>query len=506
MRISKRTRVAIWLIRLCIIGVSSFTLSGGQIASGSSASNTQVNADGSTLIWANTHATVPIFISYINDASINNNYNITPMLESAVYEAWVGALHLLNVEIAELERDNGVETQLELKSILLVEKKRLEIDAGGQLHSGKVHNGKNLFDEDIELDEEGADPSLSETQSDDDQLQSPYEESKPEVDKFNPPLTPGKQPTAGLYVPPGQFSPSPLTVTNQKGVNIKLFLDGSTSEFSTLVKFVDKRTGRRIEVPLSKNFSYWKMGLGTDSNANLDAASIVSMFLKLPPMVAEGLGSFLQRIGTLNFFLKLRSTQHWVNFSADEVEVNGLGKVSKFSHLIAKDIFAKICQKMGFTSHECGTKIHKWGVNPITEQIKSYAVMPIVGCTKQFRAENTIPLYHHYVVIPKVKDENIDFFTLDPNRETLMLNLYRRTSDTVWTQKKGMIGSRYGSFLQEVDKGFCRLDEQVNDKRCAEIKFGAHFYERTCNLLEQGYKKDLAYSFYSNKQIIIQPN
>ena len=33
------------------------------------------------------------------------------------------------------------------------------------------------------------------------------------------------------------------------------------------------------------------MGLGTDS-ANLDAASIVSMFLKLPPMVAEGLDLF----------------------------------------------------------------------------------------------------------------------------------------------------------------------------------------------------------------------
>ena len=101
--------------------------------------------------------------------------------------------------------------------------------------------------------------------------------------------------------------------------------------------------------------------------------------------------------------------------------------------------------------------------------------MPIVGCTKQFRSENTIPLYHHYVVIP-VKDENIDFFTLDPNRETLMLNLYRRTSDTVWTQKKGD-GSRYGSFLQEVDKSFCRLDEQVNDKRCAEKSLGPIFTE-----------------------------
>ena len=63
------------------------------------------------------------------------------MLESAIYQAWVDALKLLRTEIQELDSTAGnVKPGLELKNILLVEKKRLEIDAGGQLTTAPKNN------------------------------------------------------------------------------------------------------------------------------------------------------------------------------------------------------------------------------------------------------------------------------------------------------------------------------------------------------------------------------
>ena len=119
----------------------------------------------------------------------------------------------------------------------------------------------------------------------------------------NPSTKSSNKSTPSTFVP-GQnpsFGQKPLVVTNKEGVKIKLYLNGSTSEFSTIVKFIDKRSGKRIDIPLKDSISYWKMGFGTDQ-ANLDASSLVSMFLKLPPMVANALGTFLKQIGTLEFF------------------------------------------------------------------------------------------------------------------------------------------------------------------------------------------------------------
>lgn len=222
-------------------------------------------------------------------------------------------------------------------------------------------------------------------------------------------------------------------------------------------------------------------------------------------MVAGALGSFLKKIGTINFFLKLKSTQHWVDHEADVKNIMGLGKVSKLSYLFAKDVFSQLCEYEGFEKESCQTKIFKWSKNPVTEQIKSYAVMPIVGCTKDYRNENTIPLYTHYVKAPIVEDEEIDFFKLDPNRETVKLNIYKKLTSTGWRKQGGFVGGKFGTFTQEVDSKFCGLStEELSTKRCISVKFGSHYYENTCNGIEASEIKDFGYSFYSSQNVYLR--
>ena len=482
--------------------------SNGLTSTGATSKNTE-------LLWINNHPTVPVTVSYINDPSLaNRSFNVTPMLESTIYEAWVGALKLLETPINQLERATGnPAVSLELKNILLVEKKRLEIDAGGQLTSAEDKKSQTRF-------KDGK--TNTEVHSTKDEKQSPTDSEKPDRlakqepvkynnggGKYEPQLVEKTENNAGsgrnLITPPAPRR-TPLVVTNQNGVSIKLFLEGLTSEFNTVVKFVDNTTGYRMDIPLADTFSYWKLGFGTDSSANLDAASIVSMFLKLPPALGGALGTFLQKIGTLNFFVKLKSTQHWIDADAEQVSVPGIGKVSKLSFLLAKDVFAKICRLQNFSDSDCQTKIHKWTKNPVTDQIKSYAVMPIVGCVKQNRYENTIPLYDHYVIVPRVEDEDVDFFNVDPNREELTMNIYRRLSDREWKKTRGMVAAKYGTFTKEVDPSLCYLDDFAKTtKRCMRIKFGSNYYDNRCNQIASGlYAGRTGYSFYSTKIIYLE--
>jgi hypothetical protein len=450
------------------------------------------------LFWINNHDTVPVSVSYINDPGlVNRNFNVTPMLESTMYEAWVGALKLLKTPISQLEsRGTSNLANLELKNILLVEKKRLEIDAGGQLTSAPQNNAttansnSNKFSGNLSSSISSNSGNNNNSNNNSNKNNNKNKDNK-------------KVDTSSLFTPPSSGT-KPLEVTNQNGVNIKLFLQGLTSEFNTIVKFVDLNSGRRLDIPLKDSFSYWKMGFGTDSTANLDASSIVSMFLKLPPAVAGALGTFLQKIGTLNFFVKLKSTQHWIDADADKVFVRGLGKVSKLSYLIAKDVFSKVCLHEGFSKQECETKIYKWSKNPVTDQIKSYAVMPVVGCSKQFRNENTIPLYDHFVIAPTMDEEEIDFFSIDPNREVLMLNIYRELTDREWIKTQGFVAAKYGTYVKKASPSLCSLsEEEQKTKRCMRIKFGSHYYENKCDQIQAGTKRDIGYSFYSNQRVFL---
>ena len=449
--------------------------------------------DNEELTWENSNETVPVKVSYINDRSIDNGtYDVTPMLESTIYQSWVKALDLLKTEISELD-GNGYSKGLVLKNILLVEKKRLEIDAGGSIKSAPA-TAEESTSNFINAPKES---KLERSLISDDKKGSLFSNNSNNNNKNNN----NNKKSNGNQ----NMVPKPLVVTNQAGVEIKLYLDGQTSEFATIVKFVDKKTGRRLDIELSENLSYWKMGFGTDSTANLDASSIISMFLKLPPMVAGALGSFLKKIGTINFFLKLKSTQHWVDHEANVKNIMGLGKVSKLSYLFAKDVFSQLCEYEGFEKESCQTKIFKWSKNPVTEQIKSYAVMPIVGCTKDYRNENTIPLYTHYVKAPIVEDEEIDFFKLDPNRETVKLNIYKKLTSTDWRKQGGFVGGKFGTFTQEVDSKFCGLSsEELSTKRCISVKFGSHYYENTCNGIESSEIKDFGYSFYSSQNVYLR--
>ena len=131
--------------------------------------------------------------------------------------------------------------------------------------------------------------------------------------------------------------------------------------------------------------------------------------------------------------------------------------------------------------------------------------MPIKNCTKLNRYESTLPLYSHFIEAPKVEETDLDFFALDPNREQVKLNLYRKISENNWTKKWGFIGGKYGTYVRKAEDYMCDL-EPGSDKRCIEIQFGAHNYEYTCESIAYKQIKNLGYSFYSENRIYTEPS
>jgi hypothetical protein len=288
-----------------------------------------------------------------------------------------------------------------------------------------------------------------------------------------------------------------------QGISISLALDGNVSEFSSYVRFNDLNDSRRLEFPLSERVSLWKVGITTDAKARIDAPAIFALLTKVPAAVSDALGAILKSLGSVDLFLKVKSTESWIPLAKRSANIPGLGPVSKLSYLIAKDMFTQICKYSGFDVEKCKTNIISWKGSPVYEQLQKHLVMPIVKCEKTGLRLNSSPIYNHYMVAPGIQEEELDFFATDPNQTEVRLHTFTSAGQNIWNKEKSMafVGGNFGTFVERVGPEKCNLAEDTSE-RCMKVRFGAYGYAAKCEAVNnQTLGVKYGYSLLNEKRI-----
>ncbi len=449
--------------------------------------NSEVKENPNTLEWILGEKGLETEIVFLQSSTIQNELsNIKATLQGVFYQNWLTALQLLKIEIAQFSKASptGGPT-LSVAGVSLVERERNEIIAGGGL---SVLGGDKLGTEPSEGTDSGS-------------------------------AAPG-----GILIDPiTERDPSKgLKATTGTGLAINFYLAGKVYDFSGTVKFDDLLTNRKLEPSLSQPLKYWQLALRTEATARIDAAAIFSLFAKLPPQVADALGSLLKNIGSIDAFVKVISRQEWMPLakntkhltSSDPIinqRLKSIGAVSELSVLIANDIFKKICLYKGFTAAQCEPIVSWNNGKLVVDQIKKNIILPIYRCEATSAREKLIPIYNQYVVAPTVNKEEYDFFAADPNQSPVILQAFSKVPslNETWERENfGFFGgARQGIFTEEVPLKDCFLSETNHERRCLKIKYHANGYEGKCAEINTGkLRSSYGFSLINQPQIIYNPN
>ncbi|MEI8026810.1 MAG: hypothetical protein WCI18_10730 [Pseudomonadota bacterium] len=440
-----------------------------------------------TLEWILGDKGLETEIVFLQGSTIQNELtNIKATLQGVFYQNWLIALQLLKIEIAQFSKASpaGGPT-LSVAGVSLIERERNEIIAGGGL---SVLGGDKL----------GPGPG-------------------------DPTKSDSTAPVGVLVDPITERDPSNgLKATTGTGLAINFYLAGKVYDFYGTVKFDDLETNRKLEPSLSQPLKYWQLALRTEASARIDAAAIFSLFAKLPPQVADALGSLLKNIGSIDAFIKIINRQEWMPLAKNtkhltssnptiNQKLKSIGAVSELSVLIANDIFKKICLYKGFSAAQCEPIVAWNNGKPVVDQIKKNIILPIYRCEATSARENLIPIYNQYVVAPTVNEEEYDFFAADPNQSPIILQAFSKVPslNETWERENFGIfgGGRQGVFTEEVPLKECFLSEANHERRCLKIKYHANGYEGKCAEINNGkLRSSYGFSLINQPQIIYNPN
>jgi len=397
------------------------------------------------------------------------------------------ALQLLRIEIAQFSKASPTGGPALLAAgATLVEHERNEILAGGGL---STLGGENLG-------------------SEKDKTTDSYPSSAPAgalIDQIT-----DKDPSGGLKA------------TTGNGVNINFYLIGKIYNFSGRVTFHDLETNRTLPNLLSKSLAYWQVDLRADATARIDAAALFSLFAKLPPQVADTLGSVLKNIGSIDAFFKNINQKQWMPLainkrsltSTDPIinrRLKDIGAVSELSVMIANDVFKNICLYKGFSAAKC-EPIVTWNQGNLpVDRIKKNIVLPVYRCETTSARDNLIPIYNQYVVAPTIQAEEYDFFAADPNQSPVILQAFskKKSLNETWERESFGVfgGGRQGVLTEVVPLKECFLSEANKQHRCLKIRYHANGYEGKCAAINRGtLRSSYGFSLINQPQLIYNPN
>lgn len=260
----------------------------------------------------------------------------------------------------------------------------------------------------------------------------------------------------------------------------------------------------------------------TEAAARVDSAALFSLFAKIPPKMADALGSLLKNIGSIDAFLRIINRQQWFPFGKNVKQLESsdptinrrlkeLGPVSQLSVMIANDIFRDICLYKGFSAEQCQPIVTWTKSGPVVQQIKKNIILPIYKCEATGARENLIPIYNQYLVSPVVSSEDFDFFAADPNQSPVILQAFNRVPGLKETWKRensGILGGgKEGVFTEQVPLKECFLSEANANNRCLKIKYKAHGFEGKCAEINKGsLRTAYGFSLINEEQIIFNPH